>query len=139
MNHSRIKLNEVSHTLQSVYEVKKPRPEIRALFDSFMLRISEQCQAKGHLVSAYVHDRGVAFKALKPDDKTKVFLMLNINQRSLSCKFFTGQGTIPGLEKGTWLYRGETFGSETVSINDASGVLRAITFAGHAYENALTW
>jgi len=73
------------------------------------------------------------FSRLNPN---KAFIFINIWQNYISTKYFTGNGSIEGLEKDYWNSKGDNEGSETIRISDAPKVEKAVEFACAAYKIA---
>jgi hypothetical protein len=66
-------------------------------------------------------------------------MALNIHQKSVSARFFTGNKRIEGLKKANWVNKGDNLGSETFRIVDEATLSQAVRFALKAYEISVDW
>ena len=72
-------------------------------------------------------------------DERKAFMFLNVRMNFVSLIFFTGNTTINGLIKASWVLKGDNLGSQTYRIVDDFSFNQALDFAMQAYKIAVDW
>ena len=130
-----IGIDEDKYSLQQVIKNTSSEPTTQKLLEVFHHKLRKNLIDLGFFWKVRTHIRGITYFSTDQ----KAFLMLNLTRRFLSCIFFTGHGSIKGLNKGIWLNKGETCGSERFRIKDDESIDRAVRFAIDAHILAKEW
>ncbi len=127
-------IEETNHKLDDVIKNQQASQATVSLLEQFVNKIDATLKDQGKPVFFRTHKYGVTgFSRVKP---RKAFIYIDIRQNYISTKYFTGNGSIEGLEKDYWNSKGDKEGSETIRISDASKVEKGVKFACAAYKNA---
>ena len=127
-------IEEPRHKLDDVIKNQQASQTTVSLLEQFVNKIDATLKAQGKPVFFRTHKYGVTgFSRVKP---RKAFIYIDIRQNYISTKYFTGNGSIEGLEKANWNSKGDKEGSERIRISDVSEVEKAVKFACKAYKNA---
>jgi len=127
-------IEEPRHKLDDVIKNQQASQATVSLLEQFVNKIDATLKDQGKPVFFRTHNCGVTgFSRVKP---RKAFIYIDIRQNYISTKYFTGNGSIEGLEKANWNSEGDKEGSERIRISDVSEVEKAVEFACAAYKNA---
>ena len=127
-------IEEPRHKLDDVIKNQQASQVTVSLLEQFVNKIDTTLKDQGKPVFFRTHKYGVTgFSRVKP---RKAFIYIDIRQNYISTKYFTGNGSIEGLEKANWNSKGDKEGSERIRISDVSEVEKAVKFACKAYKNA---
>jgi hypothetical protein len=127
-------IDELKYTIECIFETQKASDTTKKLMLSFHESLIYQLNRLNLSWNAHTHKIGIAYLY-----KNKVFIWVNVNQKFVSIKFFTGTSRIPGLIEANWNYHGDNKGSETLRIKDDFSICQAVFFALEAYKIATDW
>jgi hypothetical protein len=105
-------------------------------FKTFHSKMVNCAKSRGIIFRVRANVQGFTYLC---DGKNKAFLFLCVCSDCLSINFFTGNGDMDGLSKGTWVNRKDMRGSERYHVNDQASIIKAVEFAMSAYDIAMNW
>jgi len=128
-------LDQSRYTINQVLERQKPDDSVKELLVIFNERLSSLIELKQKTL--IVRTCNIGFSHFCNDKKA--FLFLNVCQKFLSLKFFTGHKDILGLEKGIWLNKNDNMGSKPYHVFDNTTLNQALQYAIEAHKIAEEW
>lgn len=130
-----IGLNQSKYSIKQVLENQKAPDYIEKLTYAFHQTLIEQLEKRSLNWFARTHIFGISYFC----NDQKTFLWVNIYQKFISIKYFTGNESIAGIVKANWIKGNDNVGSEPFRIMDESSIPLAVEFAIKAYEIAMNW
>ncbi|MCJ7447724.1 MAG: endonuclease NucS [Bacteroidales bacterium] len=130
-----IGIDQSRYSLEQVFKQQKATDFVNRAALAFHNKLIQQLNQRGLTWSARTHIRGITYLCTS----NKAFLWFNINQQYISIKFFTGNGNIEGLRKGTWVNKDDKLSSEPFKIVDNESIGQAVNFSLKAYEISVNW
>ncbi|HOW39507.1 MAG TPA: hypothetical protein PL123_03115 [Bacteroidales bacterium] len=128
-------LDQSKYTINQVFENQKAPDNIKEITFAFHKTLSEQLGMENLNWFARTHIFGISYFC----NDQKTFLWVNIYQKFISLKYFTGNSSIEGIIKANWIKGNDNVGSEPYRIMDESSINRAVEFAIKAYKIAVNW
>lgn len=128
-------LDQSKYSIEEVYESQKASDAVERFVHDFHEDLIQKLNQKDLFWIARTHKFGITYMC---NDK-KSFMSINIYQKFVSSRFFTGNRIIEGLIKANWMRKGDNQGSEIYRIVDDYTLDKAVNFAIKAYEIAVDW
>jgi hypothetical protein len=130
-----IGLDQSKYTIKQVFENQKVPDFIERITFAFHTKLSEQLSRRNLNWFARTHIFGISYFC----NDQKTFLWVNIYQKFISIKYFTGKSLIKGIIKANWVTGDDNMGSEPYRVMDEASISQAVQFAINAYEIAVNW
>jgi len=130
-----IGLDQSKYTIKQVFENQKAPDSIERITFSFHKTLGEQLNRRNLNWFARTHIFGISYFC----NDQKTFLWVNVYQKFISIKYFTGNSIIEGIIKANWVTGNDNMGSEPYRVKDEDSMIKAVEFAIKAYEIAVDW
>jgi len=125
-------IDESKHKLVDIIKKQKASSAVVSLLKQFLNKTDAALNAQNKPVIFPVHASGLTgYFDLKVN---KAFIFIDIYQKHVSIRCFTGNKSINGLKKANWLKGRDNKGSKTFRIRNDSEVEEAVKFACAAYK-----
>jgi hypothetical protein len=128
-------LDQTKHLLDQILDRQKASNEVKRL----LLKFHDSLITKLNLNEKYPIARtnvvGISYLC----NSKKAFLFLNVGQKYLTAKFFTGDKSILGIEKGIWINKNDNLGSQAFRISNETALKNALDFSAEAFNIAVDW
>ena len=130
-----IGLDQSKYTIKQVFENQKAPDSIEKITFAFHKTLGEHLNKRNLNWFARTHIFGISYFC----NDQKTFLWVNVYQKFISIKYFTGNSIIEGIIKANWVTGIDNMGSEPYRVMDEDSMINAVEFAIKAYEIAVDW
>lgn len=127
-------LDESKYSVEWIFENQKASFESERLFLLFHETLVKQLNQINFRWYARTHKFGAGYFYGR-----KAFVWVNVYQKFISIKCFTGHSTIKGLGKANWIRGNDRVGSETYRIENKEDLKNAVVYSLEAYRITIDW